>query len=182
MMTLNGERSVRIHSLDKKDFVFVVHCHHDEELGMTTVQIRPKRILFAHEFVWVTCGSGVPHLCRFLDIRHSFRNDMTGDVHVEHQIAILKLDLANGAAFHEFVSCDRVARAHLPDHMRGLHGRVIGLISMVVEGRGSIVKVWTARVIFGIEMDLGAMKTALKRLSRLGVPLGIMFAVLGVVD
>jgi hypothetical protein len=66
--------------------------------------------------------------------------------------------------------------------MRGLHGRVIGLVSMVVHGRGCIVKVWTARGIFGIEMGLGAMKTALDRLSRLGVPLGIIVVVLVVVD
>lgn len=59
-----------------------------------------------------------------------------------------------------------------------MHGRIIGLISMVVHGRGCIMKVWMARIIFGIEMGLGAMKT---RLCRLGIPLGIVVVVLVVV-
>ena len=67
--------------------------------------------------------------------------------------------------------------------MRGLHGWVIGLISMVVRGgRGSIVEVWTARGIFGIEMGLGAVKTAVDGLGGLGVPLGIIVVVLVVMD
>lgn len=162
MVSLNREWSIRVHSPDEKDFVFVVHCHDDEELGVTTIQIGSKGILFAHEFVWITCGSGVPHFSHFLHIRHSLGNDVTGDVDVEHQIAILKFNLANGTALHEFLSCDRVAHAHLPNHMWGLHGRVIGLISIVVHRGRLIVEVWTARAVLRIEMGLGAMKAAVK--------------------
>ena len=104
---------------------------------------------------------------------------MTRYVYVEDQIAVPKLDLAKGATFHELFSCDRVADAHLPHHWRGLHGRVIGLISMVVDGR---LKVWTAHVIFWIEMGLGAMKTAVYGVSRLCVELGIIVVVLVVID
>lgn len=81
--SLNGEPSIRIHGLDKKNFVFIVHCHDDEDLGMTTIEIRSKGILSAHELVWVTCSGGVPHLCHFLYVRPSFGDDVIGNVHVE---------------------------------------------------------------------------------------------------
>jgi hypothetical protein len=46
--------------------------------------------------------------------------------------------------------------------MWGLHGRVIGLISIVVHRGRLIVEVWTARAVLRIEMGLGAMKAAVK--------------------
>ena len=37
MVLLDGEESIRVHSLDEKNFVFVVHCHDNEEFGVTTI-------------------------------------------------------------------------------------------------------------------------------------------------
>ena len=101
---------------------------------------------------------------------------MTRYVYVEHQITVLKLDLTNGTAFHEPLSCDRVAGAHLPHH---LHGRVIGLRGIVGHGRGVVMKVWMAHVILGIEMDLGAMEVA--AVGGLCFPLAIVVVVLVVI-
>lgn len=46
-------RDVRVHGLDEEILIFVVHGHDNEQLGLTTVKILPKRILAAKEVIGI---------------------------------------------------------------------------------------------------------------------------------
>jgi hypothetical protein len=53
---------LRIHGLDKQDFIFIIHSHYNEQLRLAAVKIGAQRVLVAHEFIWITCCRRISHL------------------------------------------------------------------------------------------------------------------------
>ena len=79
----------RVHSPDKKNFIFVIHSHDDEEFGLATIKVRPQGIFGGHEIIRITCGSGISHLGELFDIALSTRDNMGWNGHVQNQIPVL---------------------------------------------------------------------------------------------
>jgi len=178
-------RDLRIHSLDKKNFVLVVHSHNDKKFSVAAIEIRPEGIFPAHEVVGVACSSGVSHLGHFLRGRHALWDNVRRDSNVENQITVLQLDMPHRAALHEFLPGHRVSRAHFSEHARvGLHGWIVRLIALIRRhGRdGGNVDVDLAHLVLAIEVHLRTMELAtLDGFGRPLVPLVIIVVVLLVV-
>jgi len=103
---LKRPRNSRVHGLDEKDFILVVHGHNDEELSFTAHEIRSKGVAGGHKVVWITGSSGVPHLGHLLDILFSLGNDVGRNDDVEDEVALYEGDLTDRSATHHLFAHD----------------------------------------------------------------------------
>jgi hypothetical protein len=93
--TVQGSSHLRVHGLDEKDLVLIVHCHDDEQFRFATIQVRPQSVLLSHEIVRVTGRGGVAHSGHLLALVATSDNVCrNGDI--EHEVALLEFDLALG--------------------------------------------------------------------------------------
>lgn len=76
--------SSRIHGLCEQHLVFVVHGHNDEELGLSSQEVGPKRVARLEKVVGITSCGCIAHLGHFLNILTSSRNDVGRHGHIEH--------------------------------------------------------------------------------------------------
>ena len=104
--SLNRPRNLRVHGLDEKDFILVVHGHNDEELSFTTHKIRSKGVAGGHKVVWITGGSGVPHLGHLFDILFALGNDIGRNDDIKDEVALYEGDLADRSASHHLFAHD----------------------------------------------------------------------------
>ena len=159
---------VRVHSADEQDLVLVVHGHDDEQLRPAAHEVRPKGVLVAHKVVRVARRSRVAELRHLLRLVQVPRDDVRWHVHVEHEVALLELDMAHGASLHELLACDRIPGALLAKCIRPLLGRVVALVGH----RGHLLHGACVHIIpAGVEVGLGA---GIGAAVRLGFPVVVL--------
>ena len=154
-------RDVRVHRSDKENFVFIVHGHDDEELGLATHKIGPEGVAGSHEIVRVTCCGGIAHLGEFLNASLVTGDDVGRSGHVENQVALGELDLPHRAALHELFPSSRPAATVVPVRAgsRGPRGILVVLVVVVLRHGGSDLGHFVLGI--GIKMCLGTCITAL---------------------
>ena len=153
-----GRKNSRIHSPTEQDLIFIVHCHHNEELRFATQEIGSQSVLGPHKIIGVTSGSGVAQLGHFLLGFPALWYNMGRGLHIEDKVTLLQFDLTNRASFHKFLASNRPTSALFSKHSGSLlHGWIVWL-----EGHGGHRRVVDlGHVILGVEMSLRASKAAL---------------------
>ena len=108
---------------------------------MPAVEIRSKAVLGTHEIVGVAGCSGIADFCHFLHALHTAWNNMRGDLDVEDKVAVLKFDMPDRPAFHEFFPSHGISSRHGRGARRGPETWGWGIIWLVRKWRGCLILV-----------------------------------------
>ena len=85
----------RVHCFYEKNLILVIHGHDNEKFRLTTHEVRAESVLGRGKVIGIARDGGVSHVGLLLG-GTAVGNDRSRNGHVEHEVALLELDMADG--------------------------------------------------------------------------------------